>query len=579
LAGARGTLAVLGGSALLIACGSSARVGDGGSAADGGAGPGSLEAGGSGGGAGTTGTAEPASGMQVLYSGEDNPSLIALDDRYLYWASLEVLRRAPLGGGAPVTLATAASVRAILPVGEDVFFLQSAANAGSVQRVPRAGGDAVRLADGNNPSALAVLGNSLFWLDPGNSTSTGRLLTMSLSGSEPIELATGLYEPQNLALDGGYVYFDSSGQFCSVDSEGASCSGGGIHRIPQAGGQPERILDANASSNLLLNERGMYWLASSPPRVMFAARGGTEREVANILTEGLGTLRADGAALYWSSGDKVLRMPFDDEQVTRLVTQLDGARDVAVRGDWVYVAESVGGRILRVATDGSANRPSGPISGPCPAPLGTAEELALTPRQDTNLERLALGLDPGNVTASQVTYDRVTADVAAIRALAPELAEIGYGAANFSPGVVLHFTDIGTQALAAGEYSAWQCLNDFYGVSDLQTYGLSGDTWATLTFEGVYRIELLVDLYAQLPEVVSAEANVSVGDGSTICAARDGDRYEYVVDRAGGDCPAGCTEHEAHHFESDAAGQVTALDVWDSEDGQPAPAWFGELCR
>jgi hypothetical protein len=490
-----------------------------------------------------------------------------------------MLRRAPLAGGEPVTLATTENLRAMLPVGEDVFFLQSASTSGSVQRVPREGGDAVRLADGNNPTALAVLGDSLFWVDPGNSITTGRLLTMSLGGSEPIELATGLAQPRNLALDDGYVYFDSSGQSCSVTSEGASCIGGGIHRISQAGGQPEQVLDANASSNLLLNARGMYWLASTPPRVMFAARGGAEREVANILNEGLGTLRADAAALYWAADDKVLRMPFDGEEVSRLVTQLEGASDVAVRGDWVYVAESIGGRILRVATDGSANRPTGPITGPCPTPLGTAEELALTPRQDEGLELLALSLEPGNITASQATYDRVTADVAAIRALAPELAEIGYGAASDSQSVILHFTDVGAQALAAGEYSAWQCLNDFYRVSDTQTFDLSGDTWAILVFDGVYDIALLAELYARLPGVVSAEVNATAGDGPTLCAARDGDRYEYVVDDAGGDCPSGCTEHDAHHFESDAAGQVAALEVWNSEDGQPAPEWFVDLCR
>jgi hypothetical protein len=42
----------------------------------------------------------------------------------------------------------------------------------------------------------------------------------------------------------------------------------------------------------------------------------------------------------------------------------------------------------------------------CPTPLGTAEELALTPRVDTNLELLALTLDTGHITATQATYER-----------------------------------------------------------------------------------------------------------------------------------------------------------------------------
>lgn len=176
---------------------------------------------------------------------------------------------------------------------------------------------------------------------------------------------------RHLTLHEGYLYFAGSGQSCSFGSEGSSCTGGGIHRIALDGGEPEQVLDAVAVSNVVSNARGVYWFASSPPRVMFAERGGAEREVANVLNEGIGingiaTLRADADALYWSADDTVLRLPFDSEQVTRLVTELDGASDVAVRGDWVYEAESVGGRILRVATDGSANAPLGPITGPVP---------------------------------------------------------------------------------------------------------------------------------------------------------------------------------------------------------------------
>ena len=54
----------------------------------------------------------------------------------------------------------------------------------------------------------------------------------------------------------------------------------------------------------------------------------------------------------------------------------------------------------------------------CPMPLGSAEELALTPRADTNLELLALSLDVGHLTATQVTYERVVADIGALRAVA-----------------------------------------------------------------------------------------------------------------------------------------------------------------
>jgi hypothetical protein len=63
-------------------------------------------------------------------------------------------------------------------------------------------------------------------------------------------------------------------------------------------------------------------------------------------------------------------------------------------------------------------------------------------------------------------------------------------------------------------------------------------------------------------------------------AWRDGERYEYVVDRRGGDCPAGCTTHDAHHVATDAAGEVTRLEAWQQGElsNEPAPDWFRRIC-
>jgi hypothetical protein len=141
------------------------------------------------------------------------------------------------------------------------------------------------------------------------------------------------------------------------------------------------------------------------------------------------------------------------------------------------------------------------------------------------------------------------------------------------------FSDVAAQSLAAGEYTAWDCLNEAYGLAALQRGDIYGSTWVLLKLDGIYNIPLLAELYARLPGVSKAEADRLLGDGSTICASRAAGRYEYVIDRAGGDCPGGCTEHEAHRFSSESSGQIDVLDVWSSESAEPAPAWFGALCR
>lgn len=522
----------------------------------------------------------PAVGMQVLYEGEDNLYAIAVDDRFLYWGSNEGLRQAPLDGGAPSTLVPIASVRAIVPFGEYVYFAQSSFGNGRIARAPRDGGEPQIIASSPGARDLAIADGHVYWSDPGSSLDTGQLFRATLDGSEVTLLADGLAQPSDIALDADFIYVSSSGQSCGVSSEGgASCIGGGILRVPRAGGAPEQVVPSDdIVPSFWLHDGELYWFASFPPRLMVAPPLGAERELANVLAEGAGPLTSDGEALYWGSEDKVLRLPFESATVTRLATNLEYPSNVAVRGDWAYVAEGTG-RILRVATDGSANRPSGPIAGPCPEPLGSPEELALTPRADTNLEQLALSLEPGNVTASQDTYDRVVADVAAIRALVPDRADIGYRAAHDGKTLYLGLTDLAAQSIAADEYSAWDCLNERYGASVGElNEGLGGNWSLLIASRGIYNLSPLAERYAELPGVTTAEPNFAVGDGPTLCVARDGGSYQYVVDRAGGDCPAGCTEHDARAFASEAAGQITELGAWTSASGEAAPAWFG-ICR
>ena len=107
----------------------------------------------------------------------------------------------------------------------------------------------------------------------------------------------------------------------------------------------------------------------------------------------------DADAFYLSSGGRgrVIKIDLDGGQPKSVVTDLGTTGGIAVDRDWVYVAATSQGRILRVAKDGSAAKPRGPITGPCPKPVGTAEQVAATPRADANLEMLALHLDGDQV--------------------------------------------------------------------------------------------------------------------------------------------------------------------------------------
>ena len=101
---------------------------------------------------------------------------------------------------------------------------------------------------------------------------------------------------------------------------------------------------------------------------------------------------------------------------------------------------------------------------------------------------------------------------------------------------------------------------------------------ATLTLKGLYNLELLASLYAQLPGIVNVESNSFGGDGSTICARRAGTEIEYVFDRGSGDCPAGCIDHVAKRVVSTSAGAISPRETWDSQSGTPRPEWFTRAC-
>jgi hypothetical protein len=85
------------------------------------------------------------------------------------------------------------------------------------------------------------------------------------------------------------------------------------------------------------------------------------------------------------------------------------------------------------------------------------------------------------------------------------------------------------------------------------------------------------ELFAELPDV-SVEMNAT-GRRRTLCATRNGERYEYVVDRTTGRCdaPTGCSG-SARHFASDAPGEITVLESWTVSGDAPAPDWLRAVC-
>ena len=523
--------------------------------------------------------AEP---LRVLVEGEDEPYALAIDDRRVYWTSRNQLRTASIAGGESRTLATGRGLRRIAVAEGFVYFTDG--NAGTVSRVDRDGGDTQVIGTGVQPNGIAIRERTVYWTNGGMTLGDGAVMRGVLEGGSPMALADALSQPAAVGVDDAFVYFTSTGQSCGASSGGAGgCVGGGVSKVPRAGGAVVVITAEGTPAELAVGARGVYWAASGLPRVMFAPADGTApRMLANVLGETPGSLAVDDDALYFASTDRgrVLKVDLDGGTPVPLVTDLGSVGGIAVDRDWVYVAATSQGRIVRIAKDGSAAQPGAPITGPCPTPIGSAAAIAASPRADQNLELLALRLDAGEVVATQATYDRVIADVTAIRALAPALADVGYFPPHDGKTLLVQPSEQVFKLIEAGQYSAWDCLNEFYGLTSIEPQRFSiGSSFVLVKLKGLYDLALLAGVYAQLPGITSVEPDGFGGDNAKICAARAGDQFEYMVDRAGGDCPAGCTTHDAQHFRSSAPGVVEALETWNSESGAPAPQWFTRMCR
>jgi hypothetical protein len=259
----------------------------------------------------------------------------------------------------------------------------------------------------------------------------------------------------------------------------------------------------------------------------------------------------------------------------------DGAGELGPAGAAGDGAEAgtAGAMAGSAGTAGNAEAAGSAGAAECPSGVPSAEELAATPRADINLELLALRHSTGIVADPEI-YARIVRDVTAIRAADPSVAGIAYFPSQDGRTLSLDVDPATFSQMQSGEYHAWDCLNQSYVVThlDLEAFDTIHLQNAFITFKGIYEISEVASQYASLPGVSSATYGGVGGDGATICLTREAQQWHYVFDQAGGDCPAGCTEHVYHHFSTTADGQVTSLGGLTTDDAVAAYASYAG-CR
>jgi hypothetical protein len=232
-------------------------------------------------------------------------------------------------------------------------------------------------------------------------------------------------------------------------------------------------------------------------------------------------------------------------------------------------------------SSGSAG--SGGSSGECAGfvPKASPAEVASTPRPAAAAEALAIETS-GEFVAPAALYERVVSELSKIVAVDPSMAGIAPMSEAMSNRIIVGFDDPGFQRYQAGSYDAWACPNQAYAATEIATIGSGTLKYVTIAFGPKrYNTPLLASEYAGLPNITSASADSLIGDGSDVCLEIQGSTHFYIFDRAGGDCPAGCTEHLYTAFELPEGGAVQPLGSFDPALPAAPPEWFSRLmdCR
>ncbi len=205
------------------------------------------------------------------------------------------------------------------------------------------------------------------------------------------------------------------------------------------------------------------------------------------------------------------------------------------------------------------------------AGLASRAEIAQTPRQFPDLERLAIKMG-ATFTANPAIYARVVTDVTRIRSSHPQL-NYPYFGENDGKSIYLSVDAPTFERMKSGSYREWSCLNDLYRLvrADYRDYVV--ERYVFLEFNGIYNAGLLAQEYSRLPGVKGAGTNARIGGGPDICGTIEGAEYHYVFDLAGGDCPAGCINHRYFYFVSSPSEAPRFVGEWLPQTGSP-PDWM-----
>ena len=211
---------------------------------------------------------------------------------------------------------------------------------------------------------------------------------------------------------------------------------------------------------------------------------------------------------------------------------------------------------------------------------GNRADILASPRSDPTAEALALVLG-NNVAADEALYQRLHADLEAIRASDPEVADLTFWNVVWGPsqGVLVGFSPQAWPAVQAGTYHDWDCLDAWYRGSVAHVF--SSIRYVSIHFAGSLRWNHVPPDYRALPGVVAAEMDAMAYAGCEgclpnygLCAmSADGVAYDYFVDE---EWRRPSRQEVVRYFRVTTPGAPpTLIGRWSPEE--PHPTWKPQL--
>lgn len=252
----------------------------------------------------------------------DVPYAIALDESSVYWTitgdampNAGSVMMLPKRGGTPITLASGINVPAAIAVDatgvywDDTLFVGGGMGRGVIMRAPLDGGAPVTVASvpDNFAPAMQSVGGDLFWAAwdavPFGTGGPDAVYEVPIAGGTVTTIVTSndVAAPTSLAVDGTHVYWtDGTGDFAVV---AAAIHGGAVTTLVSRATDP--------GSSIAVGGANVYWANLDGSLMRVPSSGGNVTTLATANSpEGPGntSVALDATSVYWTPGGAIERL-------------------------------------------------------------------------------------------------------------------------------------------------------------------------------------------------------------------------------------------------------------------------------